>query len=201
MKSCRKELAGANPSHAAKEDQRVVDRQAPQCDEEARRRRRMDTEKIGGHWLVRRKKCRGCDNEEGTEKHRVYHCPSWREGRNQIPEGFGEVEAKGEDEERRSNCRKSHLSVHKWESEKHKGWTLPVEGSREPCHHRWRLVGTPSRKCAFGWSVVQLDHDKEMWLVHGMYGTLDGELEVQRTFKKRLMWTANVPLMGSGVET
>ena len=35
------------------------------------------------------KMCKGSDKEEGTEKHRLYHCPSWREVRNQIP---GELE-------------------------------------------------------------------------------------------------------------
>ena len=24
------------------------------------------------------KKCRGCNKEEGTEKHRLYHCPCWK---------------------------------------------------------------------------------------------------------------------------
>ena len=32
-------------------------------------------------------RCRGCHEEESMEKHRLYHCPSWREARNQIPEG------------------------------------------------------------------------------------------------------------------
>ena len=40
-----------------------------------------------------------------------------------------------------------------------------------------------------GWSVVQLDHDEEMGPMHGMYGTLDTEFEVQRTIK-RAEWTA-----------
>ena len=25
------------------------------------------------------KKCRRCNKEEGTEKHRLYHCPCWKE--------------------------------------------------------------------------------------------------------------------------
>ena len=37
---------------------------------------------------------------------------------------------------------------------------------------------------ACGWSVVQLDHDEEMDPTHGMYGTLDAELEVRRTIKR-----------------
>ena len=35
------------------------------------------------------KKCRGCNKEARTEKHRLCHCPSLREVRNQIPEGLG----------------------------------------------------------------------------------------------------------------
>ena len=35
-----------------------------------------------------------------------------------------------------------------------------------------------------GWSVVQLDHDEERGPLRGMHGTLDTELEVQRTIKR-----------------
>ena len=35
------------------------------------------------------KKCRGCNDEEGPEKLRLHHCPSWREVRNQISDGLG----------------------------------------------------------------------------------------------------------------
>ena len=38
------------------------------------------------------KKCRGRNEEEGTEKHRLYHCPSWKDVRNQIPEDVGKWE-------------------------------------------------------------------------------------------------------------
>ena len=31
---------------------------------------------------------------------------------------------------------------------------------------------------------LQLDQDEEMVPMHGMYGTLDAELEVQRTIKR-----------------
>ena len=46
-----------------------------------------------------------------------------------------------------------------------------------------------------GWSVVQLDHDEEMGPMHGVYGTLDAELEVQRTIKRAersLQYAANL---------
>ena len=34
-----------------------------------------------------------CHKEEGTEKHRLYHCPEWYEVRREIPEGFQKVGA------------------------------------------------------------------------------------------------------------
>ena len=51
---------------------------------------------VEGGWVRRRrlfttlgwsdeKKCRGCNKEEGTEKHRLYHCPCWKDIRRQIP--------------------------------------------------------------------------------------------------------------------
>ena len=45
---------------------------------------------------------------------------------------------------------------------------------------------SPSREegGACGWSVVQLDHDEEMEAMRGICGTLDAELEVQRTIKR-----------------
>ena len=32
--------------------------------------------------------------------------------------------------------------------------------------------------------MVQLDHDEEMGPMHGMYGTLEADLEVQRTVER-----------------
>ena len=37
---------------------------------------------------------------------------------------------------------------------------------------------------ACGWSVVQLDHEEEMEPTHGMCGTLDAELDLQRAIKR-----------------
>ena len=50
--------------------------------------------------------CQACQTEEGTEKHRLYHCPEWYEVRREIPD----------------------FSMRKWESEKHKSWCTPTEG-------------------------------------------------------------------------
>ena len=44
--------AGARPSYVTKENQRSADGQAPQCNEEAGRGRRLGAEKILRHWLV-----------------------------------------------------------------------------------------------------------------------------------------------------
>ena len=47
---------------------------------------------VGAGWVQKRlydirwsgeRKCRGCNQGEGTAKRRLYHCPSWREVRNQ----------------------------------------------------------------------------------------------------------------------
>ena len=46
-------------------------------------------------------KCRGCNKEEGMEKHRLYHCPSWREVRNQNAERLEKIGAKGHNLEER----------------------------------------------------------------------------------------------------
>ena len=44
--------------------------------------------------------------------------------------------------------------------------------------------------------MVQLDHDEEMAPMHGMYETLEAELEVQRTIKGAEL-TAYLPLQES----
>ena len=46
------------------------------------------------------------------------------------------------------------------------------------------LLGVSGMWSACGWSVVQLDHDEEMGPMHGTLGTVDAELEVQRTIKR-----------------
>ena len=46
------------------------------------------------------------------------------------------------------------------------------------------LLGTAGKWEACGWAVVQLDNDEEMQPVHGMYGSMEAEFEVQRTIKR-----------------
>ena len=58
----------------------------------------------GGGWVQRRlfdigwsdeKKCQGCNTEEGTEKHRLYHCPCWKEDYAVISNTSGAFSLKG----------------------------------------------------------------------------------------------------------
>ena len=75
------------------------------------------------------------------------------------------------------NCRKNHLSVRRWESEKHKGWSMPIEAFRNDVTTDGSLSGISGSSSAYVWSAVQLDHDEKMGregAMHGMYGTLDG---------------------------
>ena len=46
------------------------------------------------------------------------------------------------------------------------------------------LLGKVGKWEVCGWAVVQLDYDEEMVLLHGMYGSMEAELEIQRTIKR-----------------
>ena len=46
------------------------------------------------------------------------------------------------------------------------------------------MLGIAGKWRACGWAVVQLDHDEEMGPLHGMYGSIEAEHEVQRTIKR-----------------
>ena len=85
--------------------------------------------------------CQACQKEEGTEKHRLYHCPAWYEVRREIPEVFKKLEQKARTSKewnwRRgivehplsgSPWNRGHFSMRKWESEKHKSWGMPADG-------------------------------------------------------------------------
>ena len=45
-------------------------------------------------------------------------------------------------------------------------------------------LGKDGKWGACGWAVVQLDYDEEMGPLHGMYGSMEVEFEVQRTIKR-----------------
>ena len=74
--------------------------------------------------------CQACQMEEGTEKHRPYHCPVWCEIRREIPEAFSKWEQKARTSKKEwkwqrglvahplseSQRNRGHFRVKKWES-------------------------------------------------------------------------------------
>ena len=62
---------------------------------------------------------------------------------------------------------------------------MPAEGFRNHVATDGSLLGVWGKWSACGWSAVQFDHDEELGPMHGMYGTLDAELSVQRTIERR----------------
>ena len=61
---------------------------------------------------------------------------------------------------------------------------IPAEGFKGHVATGGFLLGTAGKWGACGWVVVQLDYDDELGLVHGMYGSMEAEFEVQRTVKR-----------------
>ena len=57
---------------------------------------------------------------------------------------------------------RSHLTVRKWECEKHGSWSMAVEGFWNHVTTGGLLLGVSGRWSACGRSVVQLDNDEEM---------------------------------------
>ena len=71
-----------------------------------------------------------------------------------------------------------------WESEKHRRWGMQVEGFRGQVTTDASLMRKTGKWGACGWAVVQLEYDEEMGPLHGMYGSVEAEFEVQRTIKR-----------------
>ena len=168
----------------------MVDRQAPERDEETGCGRRMgaakDCRTLGGR--TKRIGLKKAQENAG--------CTIVRYGGKQVTrsrKGLGNW-GESQDIERRlevanrshigNSWRKSNLTVRKWKSEKHRSWSMPVEAFRNLFITGGSLLGVSGRWSASGWSVVQLDHHEEMEPMHGMTGILDAELEVQRTIKR-----------------
>ena len=72
--------------------------------------------------------------------------------------------------------------MRKWESVKHKKWSMPAEAFKGHVATDGSLLGTAGKWGACGWSVVQLECGEEDEPLHGMYCSM--ELEVQRTIKR-----------------
>ena len=138
--------------------------------------------------------CQACKEEEGTEKHRLFHCPEWYEVRREIPEVFRKLEQKARTSKEwkwqrgivehplsGSQWNRGHFCVRTWESEKHKSWSMPAEGSKGHVATDGSLLGNDGKWEACGWAVVQLDYDEEMGPSYGMYGfrKVSGPIKVQ----------------------
>ena len=142
--------------------------------------------------------CQACKKEEGTEKHSPYHCPEWYELRREIPEVFRKLEQKARTSKKEwkwqrgivthppseSQWNRGHFSMIKWESEEHKSWSMSAEGFKGHVATDGSLLGNADKWRGCGWAVVQLDYDGEMGPLHGMYGAMEAEYEVQRTIKR-----------------
>ena len=61
---------------------------------------------------------------------------------------------------------------------------MPVEGFKGHVATDGSLPGKTGKWRACGWALVQLDFDEEMGPLYGMYGSMETELEVQRTIEK-----------------
>ena len=123
-----------------------------------------------------------CHKEEGTEKHRLHHCPGWHEVRREIPKPFRKWEQKARTSKKEwkwqggivahplseSQRNRSHLSMKMLESEKHKSWGMPAEGFKGHVATDGSLLGIAGKWRACGWSVVQMDYDEELGPLHGM---------------------------------
>ena len=72
----------------------------------------------------------------------------------------------------------------KWENEKHKNWGLPAEGFKGHVTTDGSLKGETGKWGACGWSVVQVDYDEELGPLHGLYGPMEAEFEVQRIIQR-----------------
>ena len=84
-------------------------------------------------------------------KHRLYHGPEWYEVRLEIPEAFRKWGAKAR------TSKRSPFSMKKWESEKHKSWSMTAEVFKGHVATDGSLLGTAGKWRACDWSVVQLD--------------------------------------------
>ena len=110
--------------------------------------------RIATDFHTRIHRTQACQMEEGTEKHRLYHCPEWHAVRRDIPEPFRKCEQKAKTSKKEwkwprgtvahllseSQWNKGHFSVAKCESEKHRSWCMQVVALRLLVWKDWKVV-------------------------------------------------------------
>ena len=135
--------------------------------------------------------------EDGTEKHRLYHCPEWHAVRREIPEVFRKLEQKGRTSKKEwkwqrgivehplsgNQWNRGHFSTRKWESQKHKSWGMPAEGLGHVATDG-SLLGTAGKWGACGWAVCSWIMMERWVRCMGFCGAMEAEYEVQRTIKR-----------------
>ena len=84
----------------------------------------------------------------------------------------------------------------KWKSEKFKLWSLPFESLQDHITIGASLKGIPGRHGAYGWSVVQLDHDGEAEPTHASVGVIEAGVDVQRAMKRADVTAFQMALRG-----
>ena len=76
----------------------------------------------------------------------------------------------------------------KW-SEKHKSWSIPAEGFMGHVATDGSSLGRAGKWEHVVGAVVHLDYGEEMGPLHGMCGSMEAQLEVQRTSKRAELTT------------
>ena len=107
-------------------------------------------------------KCQACHKKEGSEKHRLYHCPEWHEVRRGIPDAFRKWEQKARTS-KEWKCKEVLLRIH---SVKANG-TGPLQYEKVGVREAQRFQGPRCNRRlspCYGWEVGS------MWLVSGAIG-------------------------------
>ena len=107
--------------------------------------------------------------EEGTEKHRLHHCPDWHEVRRGDSGALQKMEAKGENVEERVEVAKRYRRAPSQRKpmeqrslqydkvvRKAQDLGMSVEGFKGPVATDGSLLGKAGKCGACGWAVVQL---------------------------------------------
>ena len=122
------------------------------------------------------------------EAHRLYHCLFWKEVRKLDPRKTGQMRAQTskKDWKRQRGVtsypfdegpwKRCHLTVRRWESEKHKSWGIPIGGFGNHVATDGSLLGVTGKWSACGWLVVQLDHREATRLQPRCSATTDDTL-------------------------
>ena len=153
---------------------------ASQCGQEDLFGTRLDAKKIIRCWMVGHQSVSSLS--EGGRHRKAQALPLSRMARSEArySGSFQEMGAKGGRKKWKwqrgivehplsgSQWNRDHFSMRKCESEKHKTWSMQVEGFRGHVSTDGSLQGNTGKWRACGWAVVQLDHDGEMGSLHGM---------------------------------